>query len=202
MSDTMPSPELDDERVDEPSEPKSRFHLNWVAESLLIFGIGVLIALLGRQFLVQAYEIPSSSMVDTLLIGDRVVVNKKSYGDGEVPERGDIVVFKRPDVPECVFDPADPKDLIKRVIGLPGEIVSGQGGEIFVNGKRLNEPWFVETKQSRDFADIEVPEGQVLLLGDNRLNSKDGTCFGPVSVDTIVGRAFFRIWPVGRLGSL
>ena len=77
-----------------------------------------------------------------------------------------------------------------------------KGGEIFVNGKRLNEPWFVETKQSRDFADIEVPEGQVLLLGDNRLNSKDGTCFGPVSVDTIVGRAFFRIWPVGRLGSL
>ena len=181
---------------------KSRFSIGWIGESVIIFAVGVLIALLVREFAVQSYEIPSPSMVPTLEIGDRVLVNKRAYGEGEVPERGDIAVFQRPDVANCPFDEGDPPVLIKRVIGLPGEEVSGNDGRIYINGELLDEPWFTDPIESKAFPPINVGEGQVVFLGDNRINSKDSTCFGSVNIDTIVGRAFSRIWPLNRIGGL
>lgn len=183
-------------------DTKRQRRLPWPMESVLVFLLGLAIALLARHFLVQAYEIPSSSMVDTLHVDDRVVVNKQSYRGGQTPDRGDIVVFQRPNVSQCVFDESDPKVLIKRVIGLPGDVVSGRGGYIYIDGKKLDEPWFDSHIESREFADITVGPKQILLLGDNRLNSKDGTCFGPVKVSAVVGRAMFRVWPLNRLGGL
>jgi signal peptidase I len=186
-----------------PDQPaKRKFSIGWVGESVIIFVVGVLIALLVREFFVQSYEIPSESMVHTLEVGDRVLVNKRSYGEGEVPARGDIIVFDRPSVPECVFAEHDPPVLIKRVIGLPGESVSGREGKIYINDQLLDEEWFETSVESKDFEPIQVGEGEILVLGDNRLASKDGTCFGPVKVDSVVGRAFTRIWPLSRLGSL
>lgn len=188
---------------DQPAAPKEgRRRLHWAVESILIFAVGVVIAMLIRTFAFQAFEIPSTSMVDTLLVGDRVIVNKLSYRGDEVPERGDIVVFERPNVAQCQFAPTDPEDLIKRVIGLPGEEVAGIDGTIYIDGAELAEPWFDQPVTSKDFPPISVPDGTVLVLGDNRTNSRDGTCFGPIRLDSILGRAMWKVWPLGRAGGL
>lgn len=194
---TAEGDEVDD---DESAPPKKKFSA--LRETLLIFGVGVLCAILLQTFLVRAYSIPSPSMVPTLLEGDRVLVNKRAYGDGKIPPRGDIVVFARPDVPNCQFSASAPDVLIKRVIGRPGEHIYGKDGRIYVNGKLLDEPWFPTPPVSKAFSPISVGDGQILVLGDNRLKSQDGSCFGPIAVDTVVGHAFHRIWPLGRFGDI
>lgn len=188
----------DDSEEAEPAKKK----FSALRETLLIFGVGVLCAILLQTFLVRAYSIPSPSMVPTLLEGDRVLVNKRAYGDGKIPPRGDIVVFARPDVPTCKFKADAPDVLIKRVIGRPGETVSGKNSRIYINDKLLEEPWFGTPPASKVFGPITVGEGQILVLGDNRLLSQDGSCFGPISVDTVVGHAFHRIWPISRFGDI
>jgi signal peptidase I len=170
--------------------------VEWVA---VIVG-AVVVALLVKTFLVQAFRIPSESMDPTLMVGDRVLVNKLSYRLHDV-NRGDVVVFSRPDA--LPGGPDDPQDLIKRVIGLPGETVEARDGQVYVDGRPLDEPYLPEgTTTSNLEQPITVPEGQVLVMGDNRDNSQDGRVFGPIPIDTIVGRAFVIIWPPGRFGSL
>lgn len=190
--------EVDEAEASKPAGKK----LSALRETVLIFGVGVACAILLQTFLVRAYSIPSPSMVPTLLEGDRVLVNKRAYGDGKIPPRGDIVVFDRPDVPTCRFGATAPDVLIKRVIGRPGETVSGKDGRIYIDDKMLDEPWFDNPPVSKVFSPISVGEGQILVLGDNRLLSQDGSCFGPISVDTVVGHAFHRIWPLGRFGAI
>jgi len=162
----------------------------------------VLIAFVVKTFIFQAFFIPSESMVPTLEIGDRVLVNKLSYDLHDV-HRGDIVVFEAPEGTRT----AEIKDLVKRVIGLPGETIAGRNGRIYIDGKVLDEPWLPEGTQSRQFQCTEqlgcvngrVPSDSVFVLGDNRLQSKDSTYFGPIKDSGIVGRAFVRIWPIDRL---
>lgn len=161
--------------------------LEWV----IVLGGALVVAFVVKTFLIQAFYIPSSSMERTLLIGDRVLVNKLSYDVGEV-KRGDIVVFERP--PRDTGNP-EIKDLIKRVIALPGETVEVRSGVIFINGKRLDEPYLQDPDQSTMEAQ-EVPAGQYWVMGDNRDQSKDSRFFGPIPEDLIVGRAFVRIWPL------
>ncbi len=156
----------------------------------------LLIAFVIKTFLVEAFYIPSESMTPTLLVGDRVLVNKLSY-DLHSVHRGDIVVFKAPPGEET----AQIKDLVKRVIGMPGDTIEGRGGAIYINGKLLPEPYLPKGTESRTFT-AKVPPGHYFVLGDNRQNSKDSTYFGAIKGSLIVGRVFLRIWPLNRVGTL
>jgi len=168
----------------------------------------VVIALFVRLVLVQAYHIPSASMVPTLEEGDRVVVNRLSYQFGEV-ERGQVVVFKKPQ------GSSGQNDLIKRIIGLPGETIRFADNQVYVNGLRLEEPYLAEQDSTRPRLTIPgcaqttpapdtcvVPEGTIFMMGDNRLGSSDSRVFGPIEIDSVVGRAFLRVWPLNNLGEL
>ncbi len=166
--------------------------IEWVA---VLVG-AVVVALLLRAFLVHAYWIPSESMEETLQRQDRVLVNKLSYRLHEV-NRGDVVVFRRPDDQDAVIP-----DLIKRVIGLGGETVEGRDGVIYVDGRALEEPYLADDEVIDDFGPIAVEEGYVFVMGDNRDQSFDSRFFGPIPEDSIIGRAFVRFWPVGRIDTL
>ncbi len=174
----------------------TRNTLEWVA---VIVG-AVLVALLVKTFVVQAFRIPSESMVPTLETGDRVLVNKLSYKAHDL-NRGDVVVFDRPE--SLPGGPDEPKDLIKRVIGLPGDELITRNGQVYVNGRLLDEPYLPEGTPTLGIDQtLTVPEGKVLVMGDNRENSSDGRVFGPIDEDTIIGRAFMIMWPPGRIGAL
>ena len=182
---------LHDEAPPSGEAEKHRSGLKSLVEWVIVLGGALLVAFVVKTFLIQAFYIPSSSMESTLLIGDRVLVNKLSYNFGEV-ERGDIVVFERP--PQDTGNP-DIKDLIKRVIALPGETVEVRDGQVFVDGRRVDEPYL----RANDGANVEpqkIPAGHFWVMGDNRGQSKDSRFFGPIPEDLIVGRAFVRIWPV------
>jgi signal peptidase I len=162
-----------------------------VVACALVFG-------LVRPFVVQSFWIPSESMVPTLEVGDRVFVNKFVYRFSE-PERGDIVVFKSPEDGE--------EDLIKRVIGLPGDHVALYNGDVYVNFERLEEPYIrgphVQDEVSGSSLDaVTVEEGTVIVLGDNRANSRDSRFFGPVPIESIEGKAFAIFWPPSHIGLL
>lgn len=172
--------------------------------------LAVAVAVIFRMFLFTAYHIPSLSMAPTLDIGDRVVVNRLSYQLGDL-ERGQVVVFSRP--PGQVGQ-AD--HLIKRVVGLPGDTVTVADGHIWIDGRRLSEPYLAQEKSSdpRTAAipgcvndggsrtECVVPAGTVFVMGDNRRGSVDSRVFGPIDQDTIVGRAFVRIWVLDNVGWL
>ena len=172
------------------SSSKTKTAVEW---ALVIVGaLGA--ALLIKTFLFQAFFIPSASMEPTLHIGDRVLVNKLSYKFGDI-ERGDLVVFKRPDVAE--EEAAVVRDLIKRVIALPGETVEARDGSIYINGKRLEEDYLPTGTLSENLPSQVVPAGKIWVMGDNRTNSRDSRVLGAIDADTVHGRAFVRIWPLG-----
>ena len=162
---------------------------------LIVFAL--LSAYFIRAYVVQTFYIPSGSMHETLLEGDRVLVNKVGYHLHEV-HRGDVVVFRRP--PDF---PVEDEDLIKRVVALPGETVEGRGRQIYVDGRPLTEPYVQpECSGTEDFPRITVPRDKLWVMGDNRCNSSDSRVFGPVGEDLLVGRAFVVAWPFARLSWL
>lgn len=190
-----------------PSAPARPSRLRGLVEWIVVIVGAVVVAMVIKTFLIQAFFIPSQSMETTLDVGDRVLVNKLSYRLHEV-NRGDIVVFERPEA-----EATDGiKDLIKRVIALPGERLVIRDNTIFIDGKRLEEPYLdpgtVTTNgpaspwRCTDEEPCVIPEGEVWVMGDNRPNSRDSRYFGPIDEDAIVGRAFVRIWPLDRLGFL
>src|SRR5215208_5751898 len=147
-----------------------------------------------RPFVMEAFWIPSGSMIPTLEIGDRVLVNKFIYRFTE-PERGDIIVFQSVDNPD--------EDLIKRVVGIPGDTVAEKNGTLYVNGKPQEEPYTNKNlPDSNPFAQTTIPEDHVFVMGDNRANSADSRFFGPLPEKNIEGEAFLRFWPPNRLGPL
>ncbi len=177
------------------------------AEALLT---ALVFVVLLKTFLVDAYEIPSRSMLDTLQVDDRILVNKLVYRLRPV-EIGDIIVFEVPD--QVVDRDPDKPYFIKRVVGLPGDRVEiGSDGYIYRNGERLQEPDFFATNyyfwqltaEPYEFTRSDVPEGHVLVFGDNSVDSYDSRYWGAVPLDNIVGRAFFRYWPVSpwRIGTI
>jgi signal peptidase I len=197
-------------RADKPPKPKKpawRVAVEWVVLIAIALGIALVI----KSFLFQAFYIPSESMKPTLNVGDRVLVNKLSYDFHDV-NRGDIVVFEAPPRAQS----GGIEDLVKRVIGRPGETVSADdNGTVLVDGRPLNEPYLPTGTVSR-FNDVPpgcgtpangqpgcvVPPGHIFMMGDNREASKDSRVFGPIDEDTIVGRVFVRIWPLSDLGFL
>ncbi len=173
--------------------------------------VALILALLIKTFLVQAFYIPSESMEPTLDIGDRVLVNKVVYHVHPI-RRGDIIVFPDPHPIPVHRNPlsafwhwltsglgrgtsAD-KDFIKRVIGLPGDTVEGRHGVIYVNGQPLDEPYLAEPPDPSGFVARRVPGGKLFVMGDNRTHSADSrTLLGFIDEDKVIGRAFVIIWP-------
>ena len=188
---------------------KSRRTRRTIIEWTILIGSALLIAILIKTFLFQAFYIPSESMKPTLNVGDRVLVNKVSYRLHDV-NRGDIVVFETP--PKAKDANGEIKDLVKRVIALPGESFSTQGGAVYINGRPLKEPYLQKGVQTcapntgasgcGNVAPTKIPAGDILVLGDNRPASKDSRFFGPIKESSIVGRVFLRIWPLNDLGFL
>jgi len=183
--------------------PKKKSLIREYAESIVI---AILLALVIRTYLVQAFKIPSGSMEDTLLIGDHLLVNKFIYGtklpfsDKRIlklrdPRRGDVIVFVYPEDPS--------KDFIKRVIGTPGDVVEEKDKQLFVNGKPYANPHEIHKEKDiipkemnpRDtFGPITVPPGSYFVMGDNRDRSYDSRFWGFVSRDKIKGLAFIKYW--------
>jgi signal peptidase I len=169
-----------------------------IVEWVVILVAALTVAIVVKTFLIQAFFIPSGSMEPTLKPGDRVLVNKLSYKLHSI-HRGDIVVFKRP--PSEADDPTI-KDLIKRVIGLPGDTIEGRDGTVYINGQPLKEPYLPAGTVTSSLPLTTVPAGSYFVMGDNRGNSKDSRFIGPIPGHLIVGRAFVRVWPVSGLGLL
>ncbi len=174
----------------------------------------LIVAVIVKSFLIQVFWIPSGSMEDTLQIGDRVVVNKLSYRIGD-PHRGDVVVFE----PESFGEESLPtkisrnllesiglrtpkSDLIKRVIGLPGETIEIHNNAVYVDGKPIDEPYLPTGLVMRDQGPWQVPTGHYFVMGDNRNSSNDSRVFGAIAGDRIVGRAFSVVWPPSRWSGL
>ena len=178
-----PDPHADEHR----GKGASRNALEWVG---IVLG-ALAVALVVKTFLFQAFFIPSLSMYSTLDKGDRVLVNKLSYRLHDV-HRGDLVVFERPpNVADTGIE-----DLIKRVVGLEGDVVEGHDGKVFINGRALDEDYLDKGIKTGDFARVTVPEGHIFVMGDNRGNSEDSRIFGAIDEDLLVGRAFVRVWPI------
>jgi signal peptidase I len=192
-----------DERVSLPEArpappPKAKpSTLRGAVEWVVILVGALLVALVVKTFLLQAFYIPSASMEPTLKKDDRVLVNKLSYDFHDV-RRGDVVVFRSPpgeDNPEI-------KDLIKRVIGLPGETVEGRDGRVYINGNPLKEPYLPAGTTTSSFGPEKIPPGHLWVMGDNRSNSKDSRFFHTIAEDLVVGRAFIKVWPLGSISLL
>jgi signal peptidase I len=201
--------------------PAERSDKSFWRELPVLVAIALLIAILIKSFLIQAFYIPSPSMEPTLVRGDRVLVCRVCVRFGDV-SRGDVIVFADPD-PEPhaddgfardafrwlaegvgVAQPED-EDFIKRVVGLPGDIVEIRRGNVFVNAERLDEPYLDEREDTRSFAPRTIPDGMLFVMGDNRLVSGDSrfeppTGVGLVPEDRVIGVAFVRVWPPSRWG--
>ncbi|MER6048837.1 signal peptidase I [Streptomyces sp. NPDC001793] len=231
---TDPSKQSDDAAADEEatgSVTKGKKPRAFWKELPILIGIALLLALLIKTFLVQAFSIPSDSMQDTLQRGDRVLVDKLTPWFGSKPQRGEVVVFHDPggwlnETPTPQPNPvqkvlsfiglmpsAEEKDLIKRVIAVGGDTVECQGtGPVQVNGKALKEDSYIFPGATpcgdRPFGPIKVPQGRIWVMGDHRDDSLDSRYHqnlkgnGTVSEDEVVGRAFTIAWPINRWSTL
>jgi signal peptidase I len=178
-----------------PAPRRDRTSVRNIIEWVAIIAAALVVAIVIKTFLFQAFYIPSASMQPTLKPGDRVLVNKLSY-DLHAIHRGDIVVFKRP--PSEADDPTI-KDLIKRVIGLPGDTIEERGGEVFINGQELKESYLPPGTVTTMLPLQKIPPGRYFVMGDNRTNSKDSRYIGTIPKSLIVGRAFIRVWPLSKI---
>jgi signal peptidase I len=181
--------------------------IRWSIEFLAVIGVAAVLTIGLRTFVVQTYSIPSASMEPTLKIGDRIVVDKLSYDIHSVG-RSDIVVFSRPSNEHCGGAPV--ADLVKRVIGLPGETISLSDGQVYINKKLLPEPWLPASVQqsttpgptSAGYAlhqSFKIPTNEVFVMGDNRTDSCDSRWWGPIPESSIVGKVDVRVWPISRV---
>jgi signal peptidase I len=212
---TEPSEELR-EAPKPPDPPERRGILSFLRELPVLVVLAIALAILLKTFVVQAFYIPSGSMEPALAPGDRVLVNKAFYE----PSRFDIIVFADPKggqgsdrgtvdgffhwLSEGIgFARPEHEDFIKRVIGLPGEVLEIRDHVVTIDGRQLREPYLTpEARASMgDFGPVRVPEGALFMMGDNRGNSNDSRAgLGFVPVNKVIGRAFVLIWPPSRAG--
>ena len=158
--------------------------------------VGALVlALIIRATLVEAYWIPSGSMEPTLRTGDRILAEKVLRWF-HPPRRGEIIVFVPP-----AGAPANTPTLVKRVVAGPGQMVAVERGRVLVDGMPVSEPYVAEPP-AYDLPPLRVPAGHLFVLGDNRNRSVDSHVWGFVPVDNVIGRVLFRYWPVDRIGGL
>jgi signal peptidase I len=199
--------------------PRSRSGGSFLRELPVLLLIAFLLAFLLRTFVLQVFYIPSSSMEPTLQVNDRMAVEKVTYQFRE-PRRGEIVVFEGEELgqvdPEASLleravqgvgqflgvVPASARDFVKRVIGLPGDEILIEDGQLFVNGEPIDEPYVV-FHDGASYGPVTVPEDSLFFLGDNRPNSSDSRRgLGFVPMDDVVGRSVVIIWPPSHIGGL
>jgi len=196
-----------------------RARRRFLAELPFLVVAALVLTVLVKGFLIQAFFIPSRSMEPTLDIGDRVVVNRLAYRVGD-PGYGQVAVFLRR-TGAGAEQPAGPlswvrravaqglggtppgsEDLIKRVVGLPGDVVEGRDGALWRNGRKLEEPYLEDRTFTSDFEPVRIRPGHYWMMGDNREDSADSRVFGQVPRSDLVGQAVFTVWPVTHAGSL
>jgi signal peptidase I len=189
-------------------------------ETVVLVALAVLLAVVFKTFLVAAFYIPSGSMEPTLNISDRVLVEKVSYRFGDI-EHGDVVVFVHEDPSLEQVGPSNPvtgffsglgqaigvvppsdRDFIKRVVGLPGDTITCENGDLVRNGAKVEEPYVDEGIRTEGCKRTTVGPGELFVMGDNRTNSQDSRVFGVIHRSDVVGRAFVRIWPLNHTGWL
>lgn len=193
--------------------------LSFLYELPILILVALVVAVVIKTFLIGTFYIPSVSMVPTLEVDDRVMVNKLAFVFDE-PARGDIVVFdspfRGPRPEESMVDKVvrsvseslglrsgdAEDDLIKRIIAVGGDTIEISENTVIVNGIPLVEPYLAVDASMPDMEQTIVPPGTVWVMGDNRSRSQDSRRFGPVDADTIIGRAFVRVWPLDRFGGL
>ncbi|MBW4517174.1 MAG: signal peptidase I [Timaviella obliquedivisa GSE-PSE-MK23-08B] len=187
--------------VSEQSDRSSRQKTenSWL-EAAKTLGISLLLAFGIRQFVAEPRYIPSESMMPTLEVNDRLMVEKLSYLF-HPPNRGDIVVFWPPDRLKQQNPELQKDAFIKRVIGLPGDRVEVKEGKVFINNQPLLED-YIAAKPNYRWGPETVPEDSYLVLGDNRNNSYDSHFWGYVPRQNLIGRAAFRFWPLPRIGGI
>ena len=177
-------------------QPLQKVENPWV-EAFKTITLSAVLAFGIRSFVAEARYIPSGSMLPTLQINDRLIIDKISYNFRN-PERGDIVVFS----PTDALKAQNFKDaFIKRLLGLPGDKVEVKEGRVYVNDQLLKEN-YIDEKPNYNFGPVTVPPNQYLVLGDNRNNSYDSHYWGFVPRDHIIGKAVVRFWPLDRVGEL
>jgi signal peptidase I len=199
----------------EDAKPRTPF---WVElPGLLLTALAV--AVLVKTFLVQPFYIPSESMLPTIEVDDRVMVNKLAYQFGDV-QRGDVVVLLNPSLTDDELEETIPEavirsvleavgirtrgqdDLIKRVVATEGQTVAIRDGFLEVDGISYDEPYLMPGTTMGDFGPETVPEDHVFVMGDNRNSSLDSRRFGAVPTEEVIGEAVLRIWPLDRFGGL
>jgi signal peptidase I len=168
----------------------------WI-EAIKTLGTAAILAFGIRTFVAEARYIPSESMVHTLEINDRLIIEKLSL-HFQGPSRGDVVVFEPTDT---LRDQKFTDAFIKRVIGLPGEKIEVKAGKVYVNDRPIQENYIAE-KPNYNYGPVVVPPNKYLVLGDNRNNSFDSHYWGFVPRENLIGKAIVRFWPPNRMGSL
>lgn len=172
---------------------KNKTAVTFIIELPFLIVIAFLLAWVIKSVVIQPFYIPSGSMEPTLYEGDQVLVNKYIYRFKE-PSFGEIIVFKYP------VDTK--KDFIKRVIATEGYELEIKAGQVFINGRQVQESYIAAANDSSDYGPIKVPEGNIFVMGDNRASSFDSRLFGLVPRENVIGRAFIIYWPPGRMGML
>ena len=192
MPDSPPDPQPTTSSIETATSP-GRQLLHALREVLETMVPAVILALLINLFLAQATRVFGQSMEPNLHSDQRLVVEKISYNHWwhlRGPQRGDVVVLRLGNESEL---------LIKRVVGLPGDRVEVRGGRVFINNVPLVEPYLAQSTNG-DYGPVDVPPLCLFVLGDNRSFSNDSRAFGPISLDNVVGRAWFSYWPPGQWG--
>lgn len=174
------------------------FILDFIQSIVLALAVFVLLYL----FVAQPNEVKGNSMLPNFVDKEFLLTEKISYYLGE-PQRGDVVIFKAPSSEPCA---ADECEYIKRIIGVPGDRVMVREGQVYLNGQLLDQTFLpngvvtVEGEYSKEGEEEIVPSGEYLCFGDNRQHSRDGREFGPIKKELIVGKAFFKYWPISSVG--
>jgi signal peptidase I len=167
--------------------------VEWVA----IIAVAVALSLFVRVFVFQTFYIPSGSMEPTLLVGDRIIIDKLAVDFGTI-NRGDIIVFHAPPAVATFCGGAD-VDLVKRVVAVPGDRISSSGNNILINGHVLHERWTHNEPFGPSITPQTVKAGNYFVIGDNHDNSCDSRFWGLVPKGNIIGKVFLRVWPLNRL---
>ncbi|PKL79035.1 MAG: signal peptidase I [Candidatus Melainabacteria bacterium HGW-Melainabacteria-1] len=170
--------------------------------------VAFLLAIMIRATLAEARFIPSGSMIPSLLVGDRLIVEKLSYYF-KSPERGEIVVFYPPDSAQQPLDGGErlmrwlgftrEAAYIKRVVALPGETIEIKQGQVLIDGQVLDEP-YIKGPPIDEMGPRQIPPNHYFMMGDNRNNSRDSRVWGTLPRENVIGKTFLRFWPVQRLG--
>jgi len=220
--DAAPSPAAEAPAGTEPAQPaRGRRTRRFLGSTPFLVLVAIVVAIVVKTFLIQAFYIPSASMEPTLQVGDRVFVNKLAYDFGDVG-RGDVIVFANPHpgaTPDrgiiagfvhwlgegIGFAQPQDEDFIKRVIGLPGDTIDIRNNVVLVNGHPLDEPYLTAAAEQANGTGMHfvVPADSLFVMGDNRGNSADSRYgLGYVPLDKVIGRAFVVIWPPSDMGGL